>query len=51
MSIPGGGNMSSFLNKQKGFFVVVVIIKTHSTLILYIAVFTLIHFKYREDNV
>ena len=49
MSIPDGGNMSSFLNKQKVFFVVV--IKRHSTLILYITVFTLIRFKYREDNV
>ena len=49
MSISDGGNMSSFLNKQKFFFVVV--IKRHSTLILYITVFTLIHFKYREVNV
>ena len=50
MSIPGGGSISLFLNKQKVFFVVVVI-KRHSTLVLYVAVFTLIHIKYREDNV
>ena len=48
MSIPGGGSISLFLNKRVFF---VVVIKRHSTLVLYVAVFTLIHIKYRENNV